>query len=250
MQFKKCAKCKTEKSLDDFYNNKTKKDGKREECKSCNKKIAQTHGAKEVRKAYYHKVLKYKDRTEITKKYDAKRAVIKKLNRENQFNILLSRINEEVKQIPNHPDYFITQSGDLYSRKQIKKLNKWINSNGYYQVRLDNKSATLHSLLLLVFLGPPPQKNMQINHIDGDKLNNSLCNLEYVTQRENLYHAMQLGLHSGSFRSCKLVDPNGREYVVNNLSEFCREHNLQQTNMWKVLHNKREHHLGWRGTFI
>lgn len=52
--------------------------------------------------------------------------------------------------------------------------------------------ASVHTLVAGAFLGPA--NGLDVNHIDGDKRNNRLSNLEYVTRRENLQHASNLGL--------------------------------------------------------
>lgn len=54
-------------------------------------------------------------------------------------------------------------------------------------------SKNIHQLVMLAFVGPPP-KGKEINHIDGDKTNNNLENLEYVTSRQNSRHAVRVGL--------------------------------------------------------
>lgn len=51
----------------------------------------------------------------------------------------------------------------------------------------------VHRLVMLAFVGPPPSRH-EVNHIDGDKTNNALSNLEYVTRSENNYHAFDNGL--------------------------------------------------------
>lgn len=51
----------------------------------------------------------------------------------------------------------------------------------------------VHNLVALAFIGIPPEGYV-VNHKDGNKLNNRLENLEYVTQRENILHAHRLGL--------------------------------------------------------
>jgi hypothetical protein len=51
----------------------------------------------------------------------------------------------------------------------------------------------VHNLVLYAFVGPRPE-SFQTNHIDGNKTNNVLENLEWVTRRENILHAFTMGL--------------------------------------------------------
>lgn len=51
----------------------------------------------------------------------------------------------------------------------------------------------IHSLVASAFIGQRPAGH-EVNHIDGDKSNNTPANLEYVTGRQNLQHARELGL--------------------------------------------------------
>lgn len=46
----------------------------------------------------------------------------------------------------------------------------------------------LHRLVMRAFVGDPPDEKAQVNHIDGNKANNSVANLEYCTAKENLLH--------------------------------------------------------------
>ena len=67
---------------------------------------------------------------------------------------------------------------------------------------LNGKSTDryLHVLVAEAFLGPAPE-GKEVNHRDGDRHNNALSNLEYITHRENMRHAWRLGL----MRSRKVV---------------------------------------------
>lgn len=59
------------------------------------------------------------------------------------------------------------------------------------------KTWILHRLLGMYFLECPPNyKELQINHIDGNRLNNKLSNLEWCTASENQKHAFKMGLQS------------------------------------------------------
>lgn len=68
---------------------------------------------------------------------------------------------------------------------------------GYIRVKLSKNSTsklvTLHRLLAVNFIDNPYNKP-NVNHIDGDKSNNSLDNLEWCTQKENVQHSFKTGL--------------------------------------------------------
>ncbi len=68
---------------------------------------------------------------------------------------------------------------------------------GYPHLKLckdgERKGYGTHTLIIGAFVGPCPV-GKQVNHKDGDKTNNCIENLEYVTQRENNEHAFRLGL--------------------------------------------------------
>lgn len=55
----------------------------------------------------------------------------------------------------------------------------------------------VHRIVAKTFIGEPDNK--QVNHIDGNKLNNNINNLEYCSARDNLIHALNLGLKKGKY---------------------------------------------------
>jgi hypothetical protein len=98
-------------------------------------------------------------------------------------------------------EYEINQYGQVRSKHQKNQnyiMEQRIDRGGYYTVRLakqNRKSSTkyVHRLLAFAFIINPENKPM-INHKDGNKLNNHLDNLEWVTHSENMKHAYNLGL--------------------------------------------------------
>jgi hypothetical protein len=110
---------------------------------------------------------------------------------------------------PEFNHYLIDENGTVYStltpryRKVLDKpkvRKHWPNKeNGYHQVTLQNKIAGVkpklyyvHRLVAEHFIGPSPEPNMVVNHIDGNPFNNHVDNLEWVTVRENNLHYHRL----------------------------------------------------------
>lgn len=76
-------------------------------------------------------------------------------------------------------------------------------SNSGYRIQylyIDGKlrNTSLHQMMMECCVGKRPE-GYCINHKDGDKLNNKLSNLEYVTYKENIHHALRTGLHSNKY---------------------------------------------------
>ncbi|CAE7525189.1 unnamed protein product, partial [Symbiodinium sp. KB8] len=78
--------------------------------------------------------------------------------------------------------------------------------NGYLYVRRNGRAFAVHRLVTATFLGQPASADLDVNHKDGNRCNNNLENLEYVTRSENIRHAYQLRVgHQRSRGRCKMV---------------------------------------------
>lgn len=98
--------------------------------------------------------------------------------------------------IPDTDDlYLINSSGEVFSNISNKTL-RHNNRNGYRSVRIsvrgEVRTLSVHRLVLTVFTGDYP--GMQVNHKDGDKTNNDISNLEWVSAKDNIKHAIETGL--------------------------------------------------------
>lgn len=89
--------------------------------------------------------------------------------------------------------YEVSDLGNVRSLKcgKVRVLKPSISHNGYYLVNLykdgESKSFYVHSLVVTAFKGPIPA-GMQVNHINEDKTDNRLENLEIVTAKQNCNH--------------------------------------------------------------
>lgn len=99
--------------------------------------------------------------------------------------------------IEEFPNYEITIDGKIrhIKKKKIRKISKGARGYPVVSMRKDGKSylRTIHVLIARTFI-PNPDNKTQVNHIDGDKENYSIDNLEWCTPRENVLHARRTGL--------------------------------------------------------
>ncbi len=104
---------------------------------------------------------------------------------------------EEWKDIPGYNgDYQSSTLGNVRN-KSGKILKQRINKHrsNYKLIRFYGKSPFLkvHRLIALTFI-PNPNNKPEVNHINGNKEDNNIQNLEWVTRKENVNHAKNSGL--------------------------------------------------------
>jgi len=162
------------------------------------------------------------------------------------------------KSIEEYPNYRINNFGQVQSNFKFKTnipCDVWRDvkqiydkSCGYMIVTLcsgngKRQNKRVHRLLMEAFV-PNPNQCKHINHIDADKLNNSLSNLEWVTPKQNASHAAKLGLYQPSIDATSVAvlqySKNG-EYLneYSSLHEAGRQTNTAWQNIYKVCKGKR-----------
>ena len=106
-------------------------------------------------------------------------------------------------------DFFKDKDG--YCRINVKK------ADGSYT------NLPIHRLVALAFIENPDNKP-QVNHIDGNKLNNSVDNLEWCTPSENIKHAWDNNLITLNFRSkCLDLPKIDQDFIISNYKPNCRK---------------------------
>jgi len=101
------------------------------------------------------------------------------------------------KQIKDY-NYEINERGIVRNIRTGKIRNSFKRKDGYIGIQLYNKKVLnfqLHRLLAEAFI-PNPENKPYINHIDSNRENNDLLNLEWVTHEENVKHSYQSGYAS------------------------------------------------------
>ena len=147
--------------------------------------------------------------------------------------------------------YAISNYGNIKNIKTNRILKLRPNHKGYLKTNIyvEGKLKTIfpHKLVAQMFI-PNPNNKPQINHIDGNKQNNHISNLEWSTAKENMQHAFKSGLNLGNGKPVCQIDKNGN--IINKFKS-CREAeisigcNSHCANIWNVCNGKRKYHKGY-----
>ena len=99
-------------------------------------------------------------------------------------------------QVYNNPRYHVSNMGFVYDTHKDKILAQTPDRAGHLRVKMvydaERKTVSVHRLIALSFF--ECYEELEINHIDGNKYNNFIGNLELCTRSENMLHAFNRGL--------------------------------------------------------
>ena len=143
----------------------------------------------------------------------------------------------------------MTENGVVLNRKTNKQLTSFLTEKGYERISLYGFGQYyVHRLVAMIYI-PNPDHKPQVNHKDGNKLNNHVSNLEWVTNQENRDHALQNGLHCTGEKCpyAKLTEDNVN-YIRSNPDNLS---NLQLASMFGV-HKQHisdiKHYKRWKNS--
>lgn len=130
-----------------------------------------------------------------------------------------------------------TKTGQAINRREVlMKTN--VRKDGYVQVRLSKaskrKSFLFHRIIADAFISNPENKPY-INHKDGNTLNNSISNLEWCTQKENVIHGFKMGLTVSLFGENHKLSKLSNEKVLSIRRLYSINPNFNRGNVAKKL---------------
>jgi len=151
--------------------------------------------------------------------------------------------------------YKIYENGVILSKKTGKPLKYRLNDKGYPCVSLSidgkNKFCKVHRIIALAFI-PNPEDKPCVNHIDRDRENYDVSNLEWCTHSENVIHSVENGGRDGWTRNNTGIN-NGRSKLnwetvcaIRDLYDKCNYSqnklqsifNINQSRITKIINNK------------
>jgi len=142
-----------------------------------------------------------------------------------------------VRSIDRFVDFGTT--GTKFYKGQAKSKNPHY-KNGYLSVSLKvkgiEKRVFIHRLVAIHFITNPENKP-EVNHLDGDKNNNYISNLEWATAKENSQHAVRTGLHNLSKKVIAVKGPAILEF--NSMMECSKSLGVCNSHVGKCAKNGR-----------
>ncbi len=135
--------------------------------------------------------------------------------------------------------YQISNYGNVKSIKRNIILKQHVHDNKYLRITIPNTPKPIrfkiHRLVATHFI-PNPYNKPQVNHIDGNKLNNHVSNLEWVTDSENKEHAFKTGLQT--YKNKKRVLNTITNEIYNSIATAAKKNNFSATKTKLIVHGK------------
>lgn len=139
--------------------------------------------------------------------------------------------------------YEVDVLGNVFNARSKKKLTPCEDKFGYMKLCLRKNGKAyqkkVHRIVAESFI-LNPLKKAQVNHIDGNKKNNCVWNLEWCTNSENMHHMYEMGLANGI--KVKVVETGE---VFNTVFQCAKAINGNDADILRCINGKRKTHKGY-----
>lgn len=164
----------------------------------------------------------------------------------------------EIRPIPGFPDYYVTDTGDVYSTKRSKdpiKMALIVTKLNYRTVKIGWGGfwprKLVHRLVAMAFL-PDYTETLHVNHLDGNPSNNHVSNLEMCTHQQNIQHSFTLGHrdHKGNKAHRRILTEEQVLYIrdtlerkIKTIKELAKEFKVHNSTIGKIKNRKNWAHI-------
>ena len=139
----------------------------------------------------------------------------------------------------------VSNKGRVYNKAKNKIMKQFLSGSGYKTISLwfgnknNRKNYLVHRLVAMAFI-QNEQNLPQVNHIDGNKENNNVNNLEWCDASYNNTHAVRIGLRTYKDRMKPVLQIKNGEIIKEycSLKDACRQNNIDTKTMWAIVNNK------------
>ena len=151
--------------------------------------------------------------------------------------------------VPGFSRYAVTEDGQIINRKTKRVLRQYVDKSGYRRVGIiddigKQRGQYVHRIVLAAFT-PNPEGYSECHHIDSDKTNNHLLNLQWVTHKQNQLHMRDfISSRPDSHFRLTMADATViRERSAEGCTqaELAEEYGVSETQASRVVRNKRWH---------
>ena len=158
---------------------------------------------------------------------------------------------EEWRPVVGHEKYLVSSLGRVKNVNTNRILKPIMNRRGYLIVSLGYANGRrIHRLVASAFI-PNPEHKPEVNHIDGNKTNNRVSNLEWVTRQENQIHATMTGIKpvTGCCSAPRSViayhTVSGEQLYFRSTAECSRTLGINNGELSRILHGIERSWYGW-----
>jgi hypothetical protein len=143
-------------------------------------------------------------------------------------------------------NYVIYSDGRIWSKYKKKFMSPFVTKRGYSYILLNGKNRRLHRVIAECFIDNP-ENHPEVDHIDGNKQNNSVLNLRWVNREQNMDHAVESGfLVKGEDVHCSKLTKEDIIEIYTNPNKLSARQLSKKFNVYSSTISQIQSDKGWK----